>query len=66
MQQGKPKTNSTTTDRDSPALMFFNVVARVIPSEPTSGAREAGVVIYIDRAVAGEKDMKLKYQYDGI
>src|SRR6266478_2340066 len=63
MQPGKPKTNSTSTDRDSPALMFFNeleartveaVVARVIPSEPNApGAREAGVVIYIDRAVAG-------------
>ena len=63
MQPGKPETNSTSTDRDSPALMFFNeleartveaVVARVIPSEPNApGAREAGVVIYIDRAVAG-------------
>lgn len=63
MQLGKPETNSTSTDRESPALMFFNeleartveaVVARVIPSEPNApGAREAGVVIYIDRAVAG-------------
>lgn len=43
--------------------MFFNadetrtldaVTARVMPSEPDGlGAREAGVVIYIDRAVAG-------------
>jgi gluconate 2-dehydrogenase gamma chain len=63
MQPGKSVTNSIATDRVSPALMFFNeleartveaVVARVIPSEPNApGAREAGVVIYIDRAVAG-------------
>ena len=53
----------TPAEPDSQAWMFFNeteartveaIAARVIPSEPHApGAREAGVVIYIDRAVAG-------------
>lgn len=60
---GATGTEFTNTDRDFPALMFFDeleartieaVAARIIPSEPdVPGAREAGVMIYIDRAVAG-------------
>ncbi|WP_246231924.1 gluconate 2-dehydrogenase subunit 3 family protein [Sinorhizobium alkalisoli] len=48
---------------DAEGLMFFNMdearaldamTARIVPSEPDGlGAREAGVVAYIDRSVAG-------------
>jgi gluconate 2-dehydrogenase gamma chain len=73
MQPLEPEIKSTTTNRHSPALMFFNeleartveaLVARVIPTEPNSpGAREAGVVIYIDRAVAGYfRDLQTLYR----
>jgi gluconate 2-dehydrogenase gamma chain len=69
----EPETKSTKTDRHPPALMFFNeleartveaVVARVIPTEPNApGAREAGVMIYIDRAVAGYfRDLQRLYR----
>ena len=53
----------TPAEQDAQASMFFNemeartveaIAARVMPSEPDApGAREAGVVFYIDRAVAG-------------
>ena len=54
---------NVTHVNDADGLMFFNegearaldaITARVIPSEPDGlGAREAAVVTYIDRAVAG-------------
>ena len=50
-------------DEVLPALIFFNeeeariveaITARIIPGDPGNpGAKEAGAVIYIDRALAG-------------
>jgi gluconate 2-dehydrogenase gamma chain len=66
MQSGAPQSQPgmpAAPAHDGAGLMFFNesefqtvaaIAARIVPSEPDGlGAREAGVAVYIDRAVAG-------------